>query len=271
MDSILPDDDDDEVSLSSVMIGIVHVCSIIYLIRLCRNCSKNPSGARLSPDAGTESVDASCLQPQKRVLTSYFLWLFGMVFPMHHFYLGRLVHGMIATWTLNFCFIGWVLDGFFIPRYVRSFNREHCSEHAPYDNSRRKLFCQFPLLVFGMLGGLLAIGVYLPTLLHNMKVVDLDRVAAQTQVNPYELLGITQSASLAEAKAAYRKQSLMWHPDRNQGCGKECDDKMAEIGKAFELIKKRKAPAPPDRSWQGWAQDLGKDWMQLLELLNKKD
>eukprot|EP00930_Biecheleria_cincta_P036674 TRINITY_DN25137_c0_g2_i1.p1 TRINITY_DN25137_c0_g2~~TRINITY_DN25137_c0_g2_i1.p1 ORF type:complete len:281 (-),score=47.35 TRINITY_DN25137_c0_g2_i1:64-855(-) len=262
-------DDDDQVSLSSVLIGLVHIGSIIYLIRLCCQCSRAPPAVRLSPDAARETVDASFLQPRKQVQTSYFLWLFGAVFPMHHFYLGRLVHGMIATWTLNFCGIGWVLDAFFIPRYVRTFNKENCAENAPYDNSRRKLFCQFPLLVFGMLGGLLAFGVYLPTLLHHMQVVDLDRVAAQTQVNPYELLGISSSASLAEAKAAYRKESLKWHPDRNQGCGKECDDKMAEIGKAFELIKKRKAPPPPDRSWGGWAQDIGKDWLQLIELLSK--
>eukprot|EP00913_Durusdinium_trenchii_P020682 g19423.t1 len=128
-----------------------------------------------------------------------------------------------------------------MPHYVRSFNALRCAPIAPYDNSRRRLLCHMPMFILAALAGLLAIVVYLPVTLHHFKVVDIDRIAAQTQVNPYELLGLSKGASSSEAKAAYRSASLQWHPDRNPGCGKECENKMSEITKAYDLIKKRQA------------------------------
>merc|ERR550525_231562 len=109
-------------------------------------------------------------------------------------------------------------------------------------------------------------GIFLPYGLHHLGVVDIDRIAAQTEQNPYDVLGIPRGASLAEAKTAYRKESLRWHPDRNIGCGKPCETKMSEITKAFDQIKKRRAPPPPDRTWEAWFRDVGSDWMAVLEV-----
>ncbi|MBI3620481.1 DnaJ domain-containing protein [Candidatus Roizmanbacteria bacterium] len=53
-------------------------------------------------------------------------------------------------------------------------------------------------------------------------------------VDYYEVLGITKNATDQEIKAAYRKQALKWHPDRNKSA--EASDKFKEINKAYEVL-----------------------------------
>lgn len=53
-------------------------------------------------------------------------------------------------------------------------------------------------------------------------------------VDYYELLGVSKNAPDAEIKAAYRKQALKWHPDRNKS--PEATEKFKEINKAFEVL-----------------------------------
>ena len=50
----------------------------------------------------------------------------------------------------------------------------------------------------------------------------------------YELLGLKKGASDSEIKAAYRKQALEWHPDRNKSQG--ASEKFKEINKAYEVL-----------------------------------
>lgn len=50
----------------------------------------------------------------------------------------------------------------------------------------------------------------------------------------YELLGLKKGASDAEIKAAYRKQALKWHPDRNKS--PDSATKFKEINKAYEVL-----------------------------------
>lgn len=50
----------------------------------------------------------------------------------------------------------------------------------------------------------------------------------------YQTLGVSKSASDAELKAAYRKQALLWHPDRNKTA--EATEKFKEINKAYEVL-----------------------------------
>ena len=54
----------------------------------------------------------------------------------------------------------------------------------------------------------------------------------------YDVLGVSKNASASEIKAAYRKQALKWHPDRNKSEG--AADKFKEINKAYEVLSDTK-------------------------------
>jgi len=257
---------DPEDEAKTFIIGVVHFILgslLVYAVKKC--CCRN----RAPVNTQELTAQPEHLQPKKRVLTGYCLLFTGGFVGAHHFYLERIVHGLLASWTLNFFFVGWLLDLVLLPSYVRGFNNRRTDASAPSDGSQRAIFIKLPALalIIGVSALLLVAGG--PWILHHSGAVDIDRIAAQTVLNPYDTLGIARSSGLAEAKSAYRKVSLKWHPDRNPGCGKECDDKMSEITKAFDLIKKRQAPVSSDQTWQSWFQDLGRDWWYVMEVMNQ--
>ncbi len=61
----------------------------------------------------------------------------------------------------------------------------------------------------------------------------------------YETLGVSKSASEQELKAAYRKQALQWHPDRNKT--KQAEDKFKEINQAYEVLSDPQKKAAYDQ------------------------
>ncbi len=61
----------------------------------------------------------------------------------------------------------------------------------------------------------------------------------------YEVLGVSKNASAAEIKAAYRKQALKWHPDRNKS--PEAEQKFKEINKAYEVLSDSKKKSVYDQ------------------------
>lgn len=54
--------------------------------------------------------------------------------------------------------------------------------------------------------------------------------------NHYETLGVDKGASQEEIKKAYRKLSMKFHPDQNQG-DDQAEDKFKEIGEAYSVLK----------------------------------
>lgn len=246
--------------LSSSMKWII----IGWAIRAGMNRWRGTKGVVAAYEVTVITIDQ--LQSRRSLLSSYALWAVGGLLGIHHFYLHRFIHGLLALWSLNFFGMGFFLDGMCMPAYVRRFNA-CCHDSAPLDRSRRTLCCRLPtmlLLIWGLSAGFI---VHTPRILHFAGVLDIDRLSAQTEANPYDTLGIAYSASMADIKMGYRKASLKWHPDRNPGCGKECDNKMADIAKAFELVKRRKAPPPEDRTWDAWLRNLGSDWMMVADAI----
>ncbi len=51
----------------------------------------------------------------------------------------------------------------------------------------------------------------------------------------YEILGISQNASDAEIKKAYRQAALKYHPDRNPG-DKQAEEKFKDAAAAYEIL-----------------------------------
>ncbi len=55
------------------------------------------------------------------------------------------------------------------------------------------------------------------------------------ELDYYEVLGVSRSASQDEIKKAYRKLAMKFHPDRNQG-DKESEDKFKQSTEAYEVL-----------------------------------
>ena len=58
----------------------------------------------------------------------------------------------------------------------------------------------------------------------------------------YRILGVPQSASIDEIKAAYRKLAIKFHPDKYETQSpqvqKDAEQKFKEVNQAYEIIKK---------------------------------
>jgi molecular chaperone DnaJ len=62
----------------------------------------------------------------------------------------------------------------------------------------------------------------------------------------YEILGVARSASEADLKAAYRKQAMKYHPDRNPN-DKSAEDKFKEANEAYEILRDPQKKAAYDQ------------------------
>src|SRR5690349_1064930 len=59
-------------------------------------------------------------------------------------------------------------------------------------------------------------------------------MATQTK-NPYEILGVSKTASADEVKKAYRKLARQYHPDRNPGDA-SAEERFKEVQGAYDLL-----------------------------------
>ncbi len=62
----------------------------------------------------------------------------------------------------------------------------------------------------------------------------------------YEALSIERTASDGDIKAAFRKQAMVCHPDRNPG-DKDAEHRFKEINEAYEVLKDPDKRAAYDR------------------------
>jgi DnaJ-class molecular chaperone len=64
--------------------------------------------------------------------------------------------------------------------------------------------------------------------------------------DPYEVLGVSRSASETEIKKAYKELSKKYHPDLNAG-DKDVENKFKEVQEAYELLSDKTRRAQYDR------------------------
>lgn len=63
----------------------------------------------------------------------------------------------------------------------------------------------------------------------------------------YKILGVSQSASDYDIKAAYRSMSIKWHPDKNQGA--DAISMMQDINEAYAILKDKTKRERYDREY----------------------
>jgi DnaJ domain len=93
--------------------------------------------------------------------------------------------------------------------------------------------------------------------------------------DPFEVLGVTRTASSAEVRRAFRKKALAHHPDRNGG-SPEAAAKFREAKEAYEAIREGKTHPPrprprPNPDAEGVGTDFSKySYEELLEELRRR-
>lgn len=88
----------------------------------------------------------------KKLHDVYIAWLpLGGLLGFHHYYMGRTLWGIAYTFTLGFLTIGWLVDLFFIPKFLRERNKR-ITEYGPDKKSVGSAYvvCLFPIT--GLLG-----------------------------------------------------------------------------------------------------------------------
>src|SRR5277367_4488103 len=64
--------------------------------------------------------------------------------------------------------------------------------------------------------------------------------------DPYQILGVSKSATAEEIKSAYRKLAKKLHPDVNQG-RKDAEQKFKDVTAAYDLLSDKAKRARFDR------------------------
>lgn len=187
------------------------------------------------------------LKQRKELRTAYLLWCSAGLFGVHHFYLGRLTHGVLAASTMNFLALGWLFDMLAIPVYVRGVN-SHCAPAARHDRSCGRICWRMPVastlwaivFMFGF--------ACIPRWIHGSGLVDIDATLALTKSNPYQLLDLKSDTDQRTAAAAFKRETLSLQKDCPALAGsrkksaltdKECKARQNELKKAYNYVTKK--------------------------------
>ena len=60
-------------------------------------------------------------------------------------------------------------------------------------------------------------------------------MSSRHRKDPYEILGVSRSASVEEIKISYRKLAMKYHPDRNPG-NHQAEEQFKEISQAYDIL-----------------------------------
>ena len=175
-----------------------------------------PKRPQNQPQAAEVAVGEQHLRPKLHLTTAYILFCTLGLFGAHHFYLHKVMQGILHGITAGFFGVGMVTDFFAMPQYVREYNAR-CHPTAPYcQQSNMKLLIKKGLqffLIFGV-GGYITL-FHVPRTLARFNLIDAKAFTGGMETDPYELLEIGRWATAAEMQTAYRKMARKYHPDKN--------------------------------------------------------
>lgn len=184
-----------------------------------------------------QEVDVAHLKAWKEPMTAYALWGLAGWFGAHHFYLDRLVHGMFCLWTINFFLVGWMLDMFLLPVYVRGANKG-IAPVALRDGTSWRTMTRLPVIYGAVLFVFIFAFAKTPYLLHRSGLVDVECMAAGTADNPFDVLRLERGAEAAAAALAYRRELAKLEMLKTvQGkCDAKCKAAKEELRKAHDFV-----------------------------------
>lgn len=70
----------------------------------------------------------------------------------------------------------------------------------------------------------------------RMSFDEATEILKEQAETPYTILGVSQSATKAEIKAAFRSKVKEWHPDRNAHREAEATEMMKKINAAYTVL-----------------------------------
>lgn len=108
----------------------------------------------------------------------------------------------------------------------------------------------------------------------KLRVFVLTVICAQGSValaeNPYQTLGVSPSASVAEIKQAYRVLIMRYHPDQNQGDAAAVE-KFRKVQEAYELLTRPPSQVQRDKKfWERTEEDDVRDNVEWIKKNNQR-
>ncbi|KAJ3085426.1 hypothetical protein HK102_014174 [Quaeritorhiza haematococci] len=75
--------------------------------------------------------------------------------------------------------------------------------------------------------------------------------SSDTPLTHYQVLGVSQEATIEEVKKAYKREALKWHPDKNLDRKEEAEKRFREVAAAYEVLSSEQKRAEYDRRLSG--------------------
>ena len=89
--------------------------------------------------------------------------------------------------------------------------------------------------------------------------------------DPYEVLGVSRTATDEEIKSAYRKLAKKYHPDNynNSPLASVAEEKMKEVNEAYDAINaERKGGSTSNNSYGGYSNNRYSNYSGSTEYMN---
>lgn len=214
-------------------------------------------------------VSIEHLRRKKGLFQSYFLFSIGGLFGIHHMYLDRPLHAVLAAWTLNFMCIGWGMDLVLMPYYVKQRNRSVAEMALKAVPTWGTVCCRLPLVMLLVACGVSAVYAQGPRALHNAGMVDIERMMAKTKANPYAMLDVVVGVDPLVAKQKYEEKMAPLNMLRL--CNSTCKQEKEQLTRAYEFVSKHPNPkaqrqsrssnaAANDDFWKSWGKRRVEEW-----------